>query len=104
MEARVSVRAFARMLGVDPRAVRKGIASGRLRRSIGYRYTCPNCGHRWEVVGRGPAYREPCARCVAADDFLRTLGDPLPEIGAAFASWAKARGLSKAEAREVESA
>ena len=33
-----SIRALARRLGVDPKAIRNGIASGRLNRSIGYVY------------------------------------------------------------------
>lgn len=49
----MSLRAFARHIGVDESAVRKAIRTGRLRKSIGYHWRCP-CGYCWESVGLGP--------------------------------------------------
>jgi hypothetical protein len=49
----MSLRAFARRIGVDPKAVRRAVQTGRLRESIGYGWRCA-CGYRWESIGLGP--------------------------------------------------
>jgi hypothetical protein len=48
----ISLREFARRMGVSDTAVRKGVKTGRLPSSVlGYWWRCSACGYRW-VGGR----------------------------------------------------